>query len=218
MRTMRYILAVFLILTTQAFGTEPKKNNYPPEWWKEVPRSDAASWEILPQDAKPGEVILSKRTELGILSNFAATSFEIDGKTYPGIEGFWQMMKYPEGPKDERQKYPGLEWKYTRDQVAQMLGFDAKRAGALAEHNMKKMNINWVTYKGKKMPYRVQEKGPHYKLIRRAMQAKLEQNPEVKRLLKATGDLILKPDHDQGADVPPAWKYYEIWIDIRATL
>lgn len=147
MRAMRYIVAVLLILATQAFGAESKKNNYPPEWWKEVPRSDAASWEILPQDAKPGEVILSKRTELGILSNFAATSFEIDGKTYPGIEGFWQMMKYPEGPKDERQKYPGLEWKYTRDQVAQMLGFDAKRAGTLAEHNMKKMNINWVTNK-----------------------------------------------------------------------
>jgi hypothetical protein len=128
------------------------------------------------------------------------------------------MMKYPEGPKDERQKFPGLEWKYTREQVAQMLGFDAKRAGTLAEQNMKKMNINWVTYKAKKMPYRVQEKGSHYKLIRRAMRAKLDQNPDVKRLLKATGDLILRPDHDQGSDVPPAWKYHEIWMEIRATL
>jgi hypothetical protein len=40
---------------------------YPAAWWAPVPRESAASWEILPQDAGPGEVILSKRTELGIL-------------------------------------------------------------------------------------------------------------------------------------------------------
>jgi hypothetical protein len=99
-----------------------------------------------------------------------------------------------------------------------MLGFEAKRAGTLAEHNMKIMNINWVTYEGKKMPYRVIEKGEHYQLIRRAMQAKLDQNPEVKRLLKATGNLILRPDHDQGANVSPAWRYFEIWMEIRTEL
>ena len=32
------------------------------------PRHEAASWESLPQDAGPGEVILSKRNELGLLS------------------------------------------------------------------------------------------------------------------------------------------------------
>jgi hypothetical protein len=66
------------------------------------------------------------------------------------------------------------------------------------------------------MSYRVPEKGAHYKLIRRALRAKHDQNTEVKRLLKATGDLILRPDHDQGADVPPAWKYFEIWTEMRA--
>jgi hypothetical protein len=213
---MKYFALILMMAANLAVAANVKKNNYPPEWWKEVPRSDAASWEVLPQDAKPGEVILSKRTELGIFSNFAATAVEIDGKVYPSIEGFWQMMKYPEGPKDERAKFPGNEWKYTRDQVAQMVGFEAKRAGDLADHNMKKMNINWVTYKGKKMSYRVPEKGAHYKLIRRALRAKHDQNTEVKRLLKATGDLILRPDHDQGADVPPAWKYFEIWTEMRA--
>lgn len=215
---MKYLMFGLILASTIARGADVKKNNYPASWWKKLPRSEAASWEILPQDAKDGEVILSKRTELGILSNFAAMAIELDGKKYPSLEGFWQMMKYPEGSKDERQTFPGLEWKYTRDQVAQMLGFEAKRAGALAESNMKKMNINWVTYQGKRLPYRVPEKGEHYQLIRRAMQAKLDQNPEVKRLLKATGNLILKPDHDQGADVPPAWKYYEIWMEIRASL
>jgi hypothetical protein len=50
------------------------------------------------------------------------------------------------------------------------------------------------------------------------MQAKLDQNPEVKRLLKATGNLILRPDHDQGANVSPAWRYFEIWMEIRTEL
>jgi hypothetical protein len=33
----------------------------------------------VPQEAGPGEVILSKRDELGLLSNFAATPFEFHG-------------------------------------------------------------------------------------------------------------------------------------------
>ena len=215
---MRSLGVLLLLYATFTNGAEVKKNKYPASWWKKLPRSEAASWEILPQDAKSGEVILSKRTELGILSNFAAAAVELDGKKYPSLEGFWQMMKYPEGTGDERAKFPDLAWKFTREQVSQMLGFDAKHAGSLAEQNMKKMNINWVTYQGKKLPYRVSEKGDHYKLIRRAMIAKLDQNPEVKRLLLATGDLILKPDHDQGTDVPPAWKYYEIWMELRTSL
>ena len=93
-------------------------------------------WEILPQEAGPGEVILSKRNELGLLSNFAATPFEFRGKRYASLEGFWQMMKYPEGPDDPRAKFPGLEWTHTRDEVAEMTAFDAKKAGDLASRNM----------------------------------------------------------------------------------
>ena len=50
------------------------------------------------------------------------------------------------------------------------------------------------------------------------MRAKLEQNPEVKRILLATGDLILKPDHHGEENPPPEWKYYEIWMQIRSEL
>ena len=83
-------------------------------------------------------MILSKRNELGLLSNFAATPFEFRGKRYASLEGFWQMMKYPEGPDDPRAKFPGLNGSYTRDEVAQMTAFDAKRAGDLASRNMEK--------------------------------------------------------------------------------
>ena len=120
-----------------------------------VPEDQKASWEILPQAAGPGEVIVSKRNELGILSNFAATPFTFRGKRYASVEGFWQMMLYPEGPRDPRALAPGIAWTHTREEVARMTAFEAKDAGTLAEANMRKMGIDWVTFEGRRMPYRV---------------------------------------------------------------
>ena len=96
-----------------------------------------------------------------------------------------------------------------------MTAFEAKSAGTLAEENMKTLGIDWVTFDGKRFPYRSATPGEHYKLIVAAMRAKAEQNPEVKRILLATGDLILKPDHHGEANPPPEWKYYEIWMQIE---
>lgn len=141
------VLVVLLLVTCAMSGcnsrrpvaqapTTPKSDahdsRYPANWWTPVSKEGAASWEIMPQEAGPGEVILSKRNELGLLSNFAPTPFEYRGKRYASLEGFWQMMKYPEGPDDPRAKFPGLAWKYTRDEVAQLTSFDAKKAGDLA--------------------------------------------------------------------------------------
>src|SRR4029077_18554955 len=86
---------------------------YPEHWWTPVPEQGKPDWEILPQSAQPGEVILSKRNELGILSNFAPTPFTLRGKRYASVEGFWQMMLYPEGPGDPRAKAPGITWAHT---------------------------------------------------------------------------------------------------------
>ncbi|MCI0456297.1 MAG: hypothetical protein L0Z62_04890 [Gemmataceae bacterium] len=196
----------------------PPSARYPPHWWQPLPAGEKQWWEIGPEEAGPGEVIVSKRNELGILSNFAPTPFEFRGQRYASVEGFWQMLLYPEGPNDPRVLYPGLEWKFTREQVAQMTAFEAKDAGALAEANMKKMGIGWVTFEGRQMPYWTKEKGEHYRLIVAAMRAKLEQNTEVKQVLLATGDLILKPDHHQEAEASPAWFYNVIWMELRHEL
>src|SRR5215213_7589977 len=139
-----------------------KKSHYPSSWWKPAPKEGAPDWEILPPEAGAGEVILSKRNELGLLSNFAATPFRFHGKQYASLEGFWQMMKYPEGPDDPRSKFKGLEWKYKRDEVGQLTAFDAKKAGDLASQNMKKMGIDWVTFEGKQMLYKAKKPGEHY--------------------------------------------------------
>ncbi|MBK8465461.1 MAG: NADAR family protein [Chloracidobacterium sp.] len=210
------------------------KPPYPKAWFEPVNDPNKPDWEILPQEAKRGEVILSKRNELGILSNFAATPFELDGKRYASVEGFWQMMLYPETepcpdcPIDPRLK-EGVEWKYAREQVSQMTGFEAKQAGTLAEENMKKLGIDWCTYSvngidtfdidGKgRFPYRSATPGTHYALIVAAMRAKLNQNPEVKSILLATGDLRLRPDHYGEPAPPPEWYYCDIWMQLRNEL
>ena len=131
----------FLLLVSSVcadYTTIARDPKYPAHWWTPVPTNGAPSWEILPQEAGSGEVILSKRNELGLLSNFAATPFEFHGKRYASLEGFWQMMKYPEDTNDLRATFPGLEWKLTREQVSQLTAFDAKHAGSAADANMKK--------------------------------------------------------------------------------
>jgi predicted NAD-dependent protein-ADP-ribosyltransferase YbiA (DUF1768 family) len=191
---------------------------YPAHWWRPISREDAPGWEILPQDARPGEVILSKRNELGLLSNFASTPFEFRGRRYASLEGFWQMMKFPEGDDDSRANVPGIDWKFTRNEVSQMTGFEAKRAGDLASRNMAKMGIDWVTFEGQQIPYKPTEPGEHYRLIEEATWAKVRQNPDVRKVLLSTGNLILKPDHHQEPDAPAAWRYDEILMKLRNQL
>jgi hypothetical protein len=212
---LQRFLGAFSFLAIAAFMHSDK---YPAHWWTPIIDPHKPDWEILPQSAKPGEVILSKRNELGILSNFAATPFTLDNKRYASVEGFWQMMLYPENDSDPRAHAPGITWRYSRDEVSQMTSFQAKSAGALAEENMRLMSIDWVTFEGKRMPYRSMKPGEHYRLIREGMEAKLNQNPRVREILLSTGDLILRPDHIPEENAPPEWAYFQIWMEIRTQL
>ena len=222
MSTAARILILFCLLGSFGLssGQQPgaRDPRYPAHWWTPIDDPKKPDWEILPQEAGPGEVILSKRHELGLLSNFAPTPFIFHRKRYASLEGFWQAMRYPEGPNDPRAKFPGLEWKYTRDQVAAMTAFAAKHAGDLAGANMREMGIDWVSFEGRRFPYRPAKPGRHYRLIVAATWAKVRQNPEVRRVLLSTGDLILKPDHHQEPNAPAAWRYYEILMQIRGQL
>ena len=211
-------VAACQILAIGAVALAQQSGAYPAHWWAPVPAEQKAAWEILPQAANPGEVILSKRNELGILSNFAETPFTFRGRRYASVEGFWQMMLYPESTHDPRAKAAGIVWPHTREEVARMTAFEAKNAGAAAEANMRKIGIDWVTFEGKRMPYRSIEKGEHYRLIVAAMRAKLEQNPRVREILLATGNLVLRPDHIEEPNPPAEWLYFKIWMEIRSEL
>jgi len=205
-------------LAALALAVSAQPNKYPAHWWTRVNDPKKPAWEILPQEAKPGEVILSKRNELGILSNFAVTPFEYRGKRYASIEGFWQMMLYPEGPDDPRAKSTAVAWPHTREQVARMVAFEAKAAGDLGEKNMRNLGIDWVTFEGNRIPYRSKSHGEHYRLIYEAMRAKLEQNPKVEEILLSTGDLKLRPDHITDPNEPDEWRYFDMWMRIRREL
>ena len=199
-------------------GLLAARARYPAHWWAVVPGEGAPDWEILPQAAGPGEVIVSKRHELGLLSNFAPTPFVFHGRRYASLEGFWQMMLYPEGEGDPRARAGGVTWKYTREQVAGMVSFEAKAAGTLAEENMARIGIDWVSFEGRRFPYRPEQPGEHYTLIVAAMKEKVRQNPEVQKVLLATGDLILRPDHHEEPGARAAWRYCDILMAIRSEL
>src|ERR1700754_5060828 len=130
---MTLLTALCIVLASFSPQQSARDPKYPAQWWTPVSEIGKPDWEILPQEAGPGEVILSKRNELGLLSNFAPTPFTYRGKRYASVEGFWQMMLYPEGSKDRRAQAPRVTWKHTRDEVAQMTAFEAKSAGTEAE-------------------------------------------------------------------------------------
>lgn len=194
-------------------------DGYPDLWWQAVPKDQTVpGWEITPDKANraAGEVILSKRNELGLLSNFASAPFTLDGDNYASIEGLWQSLKYPENLNDERFKDPSVSWPFTRTEVMNMTAFDAKHAGEVGSANMKKLGIKWVTYKGEKIYYAGIDQDKHYQIMLRASRAKLENNPQIKNVLMSTKTLKLLPDHAQQPGAPPAYQYYDIYMKLRA--
>lgn len=224
MLTRKFFTLLFVILFAGCVHAELQdtslgNDGYPNLWWQEVPADQLPAWEIPPQaaDRAKGEVILSKRNELGQFSNLSATPFTLDGQAFGSVEGLRQGMKYPESKSDARNR-DGVEWAFTRAQVMAMSGFESKHAGDLANANMKQLGIKWVTYHGKKIIYNGADAEAHYQLILRACRAKLEQNPSLKKLLLSTKDLTFFADHKQAPDSLPAYKYHEIYMKLRAEL
>jgi predicted NAD-dependent protein-ADP-ribosyltransferase YbiA (DUF1768 family) len=214
------LLFTILLSGCVSVGQVASQDGFPDLWWQPVPLDQVASWEIPPQtaDRSKGEVVLSKRNELGQFSNLQAAEFTLDGDTYGSVEGLWQGMKYPEGPDDERLKDKSVQWPFTRAQVMQMSGFEAKHAGDAANANMKKLGIRWITYKGQKLESNGKDANAHYELILSACRAKLAQHPELKQLLLSTKNLTFMADHKQAPDSLPSYKYHEIYMKLRAEL
>lgn len=206
-----------LIFALVLFPLISLAQDYPAEWFKEVPRNEAQSWEILPQDAKPGEVILSKRTELGIFSNFGATPFELDGRHFGSVEGLWQSLKYPDPEIDTDPRHEITGWPHTRAEVEMMVGFEAKAAGNAANAIYRAHKLKNINYGQTFFNYNDYSTGSdyHYMIMKRAMRAKLDQNPGLWELLVRTGCLILKPDHKVSENDPPSYQYFKIYMELR---
>lgn len=218
--THALVSVLFSVLFSSCAALATAGDSYPDEWWKPVPADQVAGWEIPPQaaDRSKNEVVLSKRNELGQFSNLAPVEFDFEGLHYASVEGLWQGMKYPESANDERALDKTLVWAYTREQVMAMSSFEAKKAGDLANANMKKMGIKWLTYKGEKIEYNGVGQPRHYELILAACKEKIAQNPKLKQLLLSTYPLTFMADHKQYPDTLPSYKYDEIYFKIRSEL
>lgn len=210
---MKTLFWILLLIPTLALAQD-----YPAEWFKEVPRSEAAGWEILPQDAKPGEVILSKRTELGVFSNFWATPFVLDGKSFASVEGLWQSLKYPDPSLPEDPRHVITDWEFSRAEVEAMVDRVAKNAGNSANKIYVKHNLKDISWGKHFFNYNDMAEGSqyHYVLIKRALRAKLDQNQGLWELLMRTGCLTLKPDHNVSETDPPSYKYFNIFMELRS--
>src|SRR5262249_5832687 len=80
-----------------------------------------------------------------LISNFAPTPFELDGRVYASVEGFWQGLKFPK--------------ESDRRRIAQLVAGAAKRAGEEA------LPATTLTYEGEQY---VPGTFAHWRLMERA--------------------------------------------------
>jgi len=223
LKRIAFIFLAIFSLTTLVRAQDLNQvgaDGFPDRWWQPVPADQMPGWEIPPQaaDRSKGEVILSKRNELGQFSNLGATPFVLDGDAYASVEALWQGMKYPENADDDRLKNPNVTWKKTRQEVMALSGFEAKAAGTEANANMKKLGIKWITYRGQRIEWNGKDVQAFYDLIYRACRAKLDQNQALKDLLLSTKNLKLMPDHNESPGASAAYFYAEIYTKLRAEI
>ena len=139
-----------------------------------------------------------------LLSSFAHTPFSLwcgaREIRLGSVEGFWQGLKFAEGSPE-------------RERIFALWGLDAKRAGANASPSES------VGFCGE--PVEV-GRSRHHQLAEKAMRAKLEQNPDVRRALLDTAGLKLTHDlvDESGTPVPdsltlPATVFCAIWTRLR---
>ena len=130
-----------------------------------------------------------------LISNFAATPFELDGCTYGSVEAFWQGLKFPD---DER-----------RRAVAPLHGDEARRAGfnapAAAEFEFAGHTVRIGT-------------ADHWALMSAACRAKFTQHPAARQALLATGDRPLSHKTRKDSKTIPGVVMTDIWMRVRRWL
>ena len=143
---------------------------------------------------EPINVTGSSPDPIRLIANFAPTPFALDGQRYACVEAFWQSLRFP------------LE---ERPRIATLVGPIAK------QESEKRPYGSHVVYGGQTIPVGAFD---HWQLMRRACQAKFEQNENARTALLATGDrpLIHVVRHD--SRTIPGVIMAEIWMQLRAGL
>lgn len=105
----------------------------------------------------------SKIPEFKELSNMYASPFEMDGKTWPSVEHYFQAQKFPSDPA------------YQEEIRKAKSGLKAKSLGQSQEHPIRP---DWNTYR--------------LEAMEKAVRAKFTQNEALKKLLLSTGNRELQ--------------------------
>jgi predicted NAD-dependent protein-ADP-ribosyltransferase YbiA (DUF1768 family) len=120
--------------------------------------------DIAPREELPFNVGSKNGTQIEQdMSNFAHTPFDLDGKHYESVEGFYVALKWSEDP-------------VKAEQAAQLWGYEAKKFG-------RKATATTATYDGQTFELGSAE---HHELIKRAIRAKLQQHPDIAQAFAET--------------------------------
>jgi predicted NAD-dependent protein-ADP-ribosyltransferase YbiA (DUF1768 family) len=132
---------------------------------------------------------------LQLLSNLAATPFQLDGRPYASVEGFWQGLKF-RSPRD-------------RARIAQLVGHEARNAGKTAPQS------HVLGYEGQEVHIGTHE---HWALMERALRAKFTQCAEARAALLSTGTQLLEHRVKVASRTIPGVILAEMWMRLRREL
>ena len=130
-----------------------------------------------------------------VISNLAESPFELRGRRYASVEGFWQGLKF----EDEAQ----------RAEIANLAGAEAVRAGAEGASE------GVFNFDGQTCAFG----GPgHHALMREACWAKFTQHAEARSALLASGERPLTHRTRRDSQNIPGALMADIWMRIRTRL
>lgn len=129
------------------------------------------------------------------ISNLAETPFELGGRQYASIEGFWQGLKHRSAKERER--------------IASLHGFAARRAGLTAPEAAD------FVYEKETIAFGSPE---HWALMRQACSAKFTQNEIARTALLSTGMRPLTHRVRRDSRTIPGVIMADIWMQARARL
>jgi indole-3-glycerol phosphate synthase len=146
-------------------------------------------------------VAITSDSEAGrALSNIRESRFDFEGHEVASFEGFHQGLKYPEGSEDQKR-------------VFGLFGIEAKKAGEPVS------GVKTLTWRGETIEVGSPQ---HHALLKRALRARFEQNPELRRALTESGNkkIIHAPRKPDGTPFPdskvlPAATFSQMLTELR---
>ena len=132
---------------------------------------------------------------LDLISNLAPTAFVLDGRAYGSVEAFWQGLKF--------------ETEAERMAIAPLSGLSAREAGQAAPERQS------FVYEGETLSV---GRPVHWRLMRRAIEAKFAQNEPARLALLSTGDRPLQHRVRHDSETIPGVVMADIWMRVRKRL